>query len=135
MEQDVFQVTPSAANQLAERLGNLSTEEAMVVVIVAEVPSHLPSLQVEPGSDATILEEAIARGRDFLASLHGSIVHQWVIECAPRSRFPPSDIHVVGGIPFYLPDDMLLRTTGRVLDVKANTLCFEPELEPLVTSA
>ena len=133
VEQYDLQVTPSAASQLTALLSSDATGEAMVVVIVAEVPSHLPALEVEPGCDPVVLEQSIARGREFLASLHGPIVHRWAIGCAPRSRFPPGDIRMINGIPFYLPHDMLERTAGRVLDVREDTLCFEPELDPLVT--
>ena len=107
----------------------------MVVVIVPEVPSHLPALEVEPGRDPFVLEQLIERGREFLASLQGPVVHCWAIGCAPRNRFPVGDICTIGDIPFYLPDDMRLRTAGRLLDDRAGALCFEPELDPLVTES
>lgn len=105
----------------------------MVVVIVAEIPANLPPLEIDGAQKLSPLEHLIARGNEFLTSLTGPIVHQWTVGCAPKNRFPVNDVREIDGLDFYLPDDMIARVQGRVLDIKDNVLQFEPEMQPLIT--
>jgi hypothetical protein len=120
-----FRVSRAAADYIRQYWQTPGDVKQLVVVIQAELAQ---STVVMDGSHS--LDAIVDHGRKFFESLPSRLRVRWSIGAAQRNRFPDSDIHVVDGVLFYLPAEMISLIGNRELILDSGELRFEAKLEP-----
>ena len=125
MQTALFRISPAAAEFIREHWQRDASR--LVVAIQAEVA------EVGVVDEASLpISEILELGRKHFESLPDILQLRWRLGAANRSRFQDSDIHVIDGIAFHLPRELVTLVAGRELILSNASLRFEPDLDPLI---
>jgi hypothetical protein len=120
-----FRIHPDAATFI--RRNKLRAEDGREMVLQLYAFHQLPQ---ESAPEIRTLEQATKFAEANMAVIPPNAVFRWAVGSNFRESVPNSDIQLVDGIPFHLPEDINQIIGDRELVLDNGRLRFEPDFEP-----